>query len=84
MIATSDRGLREFGQIFSRPMGDAALVDRLLHHAIVAPTEGNSFCLRGRTALIPEDLRNRLSLNETGNPARKKRQPGRTESRKQC
>jgi hypothetical protein len=43
----------------------------------VVPIEGNSYRLREHAALIPEHLRNRLPLNETGNTAQTKRRPGR-------
>ena len=36
-----------------------ALLDRLLHHAVVIPIEGNSYRLRKRAALIPDHLRGR-------------------------
>jgi hypothetical protein len=77
MILTSNRGFSEWGDIFGDPVVATALLDRLLHHAIVVPIEGNSYRLREHAALIPEHLRNRPPLNETGNTAQVKRRPGR-------
>ena len=37
----------------------AALLDRLLHHAIVVPIEGSSYRLREHADLIPDHLRSR-------------------------
>jgi hypothetical protein len=58
-------------------MVTTALLDRLLHHAIVIPIEGNSYRFREHAALILEHLRNRPALNETGSPVPEKRRPGR-------
>lgn len=77
MILTSNRGFSEWGETFGDPVVATALLDRLLHHAIVVPIEGNSYRLREHAALIPEHLRNRLPLNETGNTVQTKRRPGR-------
>jgi DNA replication protein DnaC len=77
LIMTSNRGFSEWGEIFGDPVVATALLDRLLHHAIVVPIEGNSYRLREHAALIPEHLRHRLPLNETGNTAQAKRRPGR-------
>ena len=77
MILTSNRGFSEWGEIFGDPVVATALLDRLLHHAIVIPIEGNSYRLREHAALIPEHLRNRPALNELGSPAPSKRRPGR-------
>lgn len=77
MIMTSNRGLGEWGEIFGDPVVATALLDRLLHHAIVVPIEGNSYRLREHAALLPEHLRNRPALNELGEPVPVKRRPGR-------
>lgn len=55
------------------PVVATALLDRLLHSAIVVPIEGNSYRLRELAALISEHLRNRPSLNEVSNVAQAKR-----------
>jgi len=80
LIMTSNRGFGEWAEIFG---GDAvvaaALLDRLLHHAVVIPIEGNSYRLREHAALLPEHLRSRPPLHEpeplSGAPL--KRRPGR-------
>jgi DNA replication protein DnaC len=77
MILTSNRGFSEWGEIFGDPVVATALLDRLLHHAIVVPIEGNSYRLWEHAALIPEYLRNRPPLNEVGNATQAKRRPGR-------
>ena len=43
MIMTSNRGFGEWGDIFGDSVVATALLDRLLHHAVVIPIEGNSY-----------------------------------------
>lgn len=57
MILTSNRGFGEWAEIFGDPVAATALLDRLLHHAIVIAIEGNSYRLREHAALVPEALR---------------------------
>lgn len=57
MILTSNRGFGEWGEIFRDVVVATALLDRLLHHAIVIPIEGNSYRLRQHAKLVPEQLR---------------------------
>lgn len=57
MILTSNRGFGEWAEIFGDAVVASALLDRLLHHAIVVPIEGNSYRLREHAALVPEPLR---------------------------
>lgn len=59
MILTSNRGFAEWGEIFGDPVVAAALLDRLLHHAVVIQIEGSSYRLREHADLVPEHLRNR-------------------------
>ncbi|SES10306.1 ATP-binding protein [Sphingobium sp. YR768] len=54
MILTSNRGFAEWGEIFGRPVVATALLDRLLHHAIVIPIDGSSYRLRRHADLLPE------------------------------
>jgi DNA replication protein DnaC len=42
MILTSNRGFAEWGDVFGDPVVAAALLDRLLHHAVVIQIEGSS------------------------------------------
>ena len=50
MILTSNRGFAEWGEVFGDPVVATALLDRLLHHAVVIQIEGSSYRLR--TTLI--------------------------------
>ena len=59
MIMTSNRGFGEWADIFGDAVVATALLDRLLHHAVVIPIEGNSYRLREHADLLPEHLRNR-------------------------
>ena len=77
LIMTSNRGFGEWAEIFGDAVVATALLDRLLHHAIVIAIEGNSYRLREHAALIPEHLRNRPVLNPLTNDATVKRRPGR-------
>ena len=72
MILTSNRGFAEWGDIFGSPVVATALLDRLLHHAIVIQIEGSSYRMREHAALLPENIR----ANTSGNSATPKR-PGR-------
>ena len=57
MILTSNRGFAEWGDVFGDPVVATALLDRLLHHAIVVQIEGASYRLRAHADLIPEHTR---------------------------
>jgi DNA replication protein DnaC len=57
MILTSNRGFAEWGDLFGHPVVATALLDRLLHHAVVIHIEGASYRLRQHADLIPENLR---------------------------
>ena len=57
MILTSNRGFAEWGELFGHPVVATALLDRLLHHAVVINIEGASYRLRQHADLIPENLR---------------------------
>ena len=54
MILTSNRAFKEWGDIFGDNVVAAALLDRLLHHAVVIKIEGNSYRLRAHKDLMPE------------------------------
>ena len=56
MILTSNRGFAEWGEVFGDPVVATALLDRLLHHAVVIQIEGSSYRLRQRADLMPEPL----------------------------
>jgi DNA replication protein DnaC len=69
MILTSNRGFAEWGDIFGSPVVATALLDRLLHHAVVVQIEGSSYRMREHAALLPENVR--------ANPAASSSQPKR-------
>lgn len=76
MIMTGNRGFGEWADIFGDAVVATALLDRLLHHAVVIPIEGNSYRLREHADLIPEHLRAR-ALREPTPVVELKRRPGR-------
>ena len=53
MILTSNRGFSEWGEVFGDPVVATALLDRLLHHAVVVQIEGSSYRMRQHAALLP-------------------------------
>jgi DNA replication protein DnaC len=57
MILTSNRGFAEWAEVFGDPVVATALLDRLLHHAVVIYIEGASYRLRQHADLFPEALR---------------------------
>jgi DNA replication protein DnaC len=59
MILTSNRGFGEWGEIFGDSVVATALLDRLLHHAVVIQIEGSSYRLREHAQLLPEHMRSR-------------------------
>ena len=62
MILTSNRGFAEWGEVFGDPVVATALLDRLLHHAIVVQIEGSSYRLRQHAELMPEHLRSKAII----------------------
>ncbi len=75
MILTSNRGFAEWGEIFGDRVVATALLDRLLHHAVVIHIEGASYRLRGHADLIPEHIRANASINSPPPPKRRGRPP---------
>jgi DNA replication protein DnaC len=75
MILTSNRGFAEWGEVFSDPVVATALLDRLLHHAVVVQIEGASYRVRQHADLIPENLRIRAPTAATPLPARRRGRP---------
>jgi len=57
MILTSNRRFAEWADVFGDPVVATALLDRLLHHAVVVQIEGASYRLRGHADLVPEHVR---------------------------
>ena len=75
MILTSNRGFAEWGEVFGDPVVATALLDRLLHHAVVIQIEGSSYRMRQHAALVPENLRSTASANPPPAPKRRGRPP---------
>jgi len=57
MILTSNRGFSEWGEVFGDPVVATALLDRLLHHAVVVQIEGSSYRMRQHAGLLPQASR---------------------------
>jgi len=62
MILTSNRGFAEWGDVFGDAVVATALLDRLLHHAVVIQIEGSSYRLRQHAELMPEHVRSKATL----------------------
>jgi len=76
MILTSNRGFAEWGDVFGDPVVATALLDRLLHHAVVIQIEGASYRLRQHAGLIPENTLARPSTSPSPTvPKRRGRPP---------
>jgi DNA replication protein DnaC len=75
MILTSNRGFAEWGEVFGGTVVATALLDRLLHHAVVVHIEGASYRLRRHAELIPENTRTRPISAPPTPPRRRGRPP---------
>lgn len=75
MILTSNRGFAEWGEVFGDPVVATALLDRLLHHAVVVQIEGASYRLRRHADLIPEHVRANAPITPPPPPKRRGRPP---------
>ncbi len=75
MILTSNRGFAEWGELFGDPVVATALLDRLLHHAVVVHIEGASYRLRQHADLIPEALRPKSVSSSALDPPRRRGRP---------
>jgi DNA replication protein DnaC len=73
LILTSNRGFGEWAEIFGDQVVASALLDRLLHHAIVIAIEGNSYRLREHAQLVPEQVRAMPLRMPSPEPAAKRR-----------
>jgi hypothetical protein len=80
MILTSNRGFAEWGKVFGDPVVATALLDRLLHHAVVVHIEGASYRLRQHADLVPESLRPPQHVNATAETPRKRGRPPKTQA----
>jgi DNA replication protein DnaC len=79
MILTSNRGFAEWGEVFGDPVVATALLDRLLHHAVVVQIEGSSYRLRQHADLMPENVRAKALINSPipAQPPRRRGRPPR-------
>lgn len=75
MILTSNRGFAEWGEVFGDTVVATALLDRLLHHAIVVRIEGASYRLRRHTDLLPDRSAARPAHQPEPMPRRRGRPP---------
>ena len=75
MILTSNRGFAEWGEVFGDPVVATALLDRLLHHAVVVQIEGSSYRMRQHADLVPEHIRSSSPLSPPPAPKRRGRPP---------
>ena len=75
MILTSNRGFAEWGEVFGDTVVATALLDRLLHHAVVVHIEGASYRLRRHADLIQDSARVRPSNPPVTAPRRRGRPP---------
>ncbi len=73
MILTSNRGFAEWGDVFSDTVVATALLDRLLHHAVVVQIEGSSYRLRQHHDLVPDHVRARALTQPSTVPPPKRR-----------
>jgi DNA replication protein DnaC len=77
MILTSNRGFAEWGDVFGDPVVATALLDRLLHHAVVVQIDGSSYRLRQHAELMPEHVRSKavISPPTSAAPTRRRGRP---------
>ncbi len=77
MILTSNRGFGEWGEVFGDPVVATALLDRLLHHAVVIQIEGASYRLRQHADLVPEAMRPKSPSGPIADTPRRRGRPPR-------
>jgi DNA replication protein DnaC len=75
MILTSNRGFAEWGQVFGDPVVATALLDRLLHHAVVVHIEGASYRLRQHVDLLGDALWPNAAPGPAPSSARRRGRP---------
>ena len=77
MILTSNRNFSEWGEVFGNPVIASALLDRLLHHAVVISIEGASYRLREHRDLLQLDEKNAPATavrKKRGRPRKQKKE----------
>ena len=75
MILTSNRGFAEWGEVFGDPVVATALLDRLLHHAVVVQIEGSSYRLRQHADLLAQPRHPSQTTTTEAPPRRRGRPP---------
>jgi hypothetical protein len=75
MILTSNRGFAEWGEVFGDPVVATALLDRLLHHAVVVQIEGSSYRLRQHADLLAQPRHPGQATTTEAPPRRRGRPP---------
>lgn len=75
MILTSNRGFGEWGEVFGDTVVATALLDRLLHHAIVVQIDGASYRMRKHADLVPENAFTTSSAGPAATPPRRRGRP---------
>jgi hypothetical protein len=76
MTLTSNRGFTKWGEVFGDPVAAKALLDRLLHQAIVMQIEGASYRLRQHADLVPRYVRSKALISPPPAPRRRGRPLG--------
>ena len=79
MILTSNRGFAEWGEVIGDPVVAVALLDRLLHHAVVVQIEGASNRLRSHADLIPEHVHANAPIIPPP-PAKRRERPSKSQN----
>ena len=82
MILTSNRGFAEWGEVFGDPVVATALLDRLLHHAVVVQIEGSSYRLRQHADLLAQPRHPSQATTTEAPPRRRGRPPKATPRRR--
>jgi hypothetical protein len=75
MILISNRGFAEWGEVFGDPVVATALLDRLLHHAVVVQIEGSSSRLRQHADLLAQPRHPGHGTTTEPTPRRRGRPP---------
>jgi hypothetical protein len=68
--------------MFGDPVVATALLDRLLHHAVVVQIEGASYRLRQHADLVPEHIRSKALIHPPAQiaPPKRRGRPPKTEA----